>query len=109
MYGIADNSWVPCPDCRTALVELDGYDRVVGRDAVAYNDGGDDTGPYFLGFGMRMAGFVMSLVGAAVASLVGGTAISLRERKVKNLCRTLLPQYPNTLICPRCLFVVKRR
>jgi|GEM_PF-1448511 hypothetical protein len=106
MYGIADNSWSPCPDCRTPLVELDGYDRVVGNDSAVYD--GDDyaNGPFFFFSYSRL--FLMWLM-SAIAGLFGGAHITLKEQKVKRLCRTVLPQYPNSLICPRCLFVTKRR
>ncbi|MBW3624702.1 MAG: hypothetical protein KY468_14960 [Armatimonadetes bacterium] len=34
--------------------------------------------------------------------------LNYRKVKVRRLCRRILPRYPESLICPQCLHVLKR-
>ena len=91
----ARDEWLDCPQCRAATVLLANYEiSDAGYDPASHSDL-----PQFLWFGWLT--YALDYVSELFS--FGG-----RESKLARLKRETLPQFPRSLVCPRCLHVIKR-
>ena len=102
-----DNPDVICPDCRRPMVELHKMADVSGNDALGIDGGmGGFGNPYSsVGRGMILFDMFVQLIDFAFGSLIAAG----RGRKLKRLAAATLPQFPRSLICPSCFFLLRRR
>jgi len=105
MFGFApDNPDINCPDCHTLMVDMSKY-------ADALNEGvgfGADSPLYLRGAGRR-GGLNPFGFAELIGSLVDGILDIGKNSKAKRLCRDTLPDYPKSQICPKCLYVFRRK
>ena len=93
------SSEVFCPECRRPMVELAKYQRAIDGDSIL----GDAT-PAPIGPAGR-AFFLLSIFDFVLDAI----SMALHQSKAKKLCARELPQFPNSLICPKCLFLIRRK
>ena len=88
------NEWIECPKCRSVLLPLGEYE-VSSSD---FSAGATDLWEMLVWGWMPLAyNLVLGLLG------FGGKKAALAKQK-----KSLLPAFPNSLICPRCLYVLRR-
>lgn len=90
-----------CPECLYPMLKLSEYDGDCSLDAPGFNSSDARDFP----IGDHAIVFVFEIlrdVGTALRSLA-------RRRKVKKLRAETLLQWPQTLVCPHCLFLRKER
>ena len=100
MYNMpSGNHDVICPECRRVMVALAGYDR-------AQQTGGlTDNQDVFAVMGHRNP-FVLF----EAFNWVMDYFIDVRRgKKIECLCRDILPHFPRSVICPACLFLLRRK
>ena len=97
-----ENPDIPCPECQRILVELAKFRRVMHEDGSLGSDA-----PIFV-----FSGFRFALNPVAMYDWFNGAWDALflhqRNKKVERLAAEILPRYPNTLICPNCLYLWRR-
>jgi len=81
------------------MLELDGFDGVSGLDAPDHS--GRDARDYWV-WGLWIIAYDV-----LVEIWLGMRGMS-RKKRIKKLQDELLPQFPNTIICPRCLITIER-
>ncbi len=103
MYAFSMNEGdVPCLECRRVMVDLAGYDRM--QDVGQLSDGAI---PYGIGPAV-LGGAEMWILLDLVDSVFKYFEERIRRMRVRKLCKTVLPQFPLALVCPYCLFVIRR-
>jgi len=102
MFGLPTDAEVICPHCRRVMVDLASLDDAAGRDAAGNSTGSGYASP------RNAAGSVFLFFG--VIDVIMDILFSIfHRRKVKRLCQTVLPQWPKSLVCASCLFVMRRK
>ena len=91
----ASDEWKPCPQCPGVLLPLRDYEIQKSSESPGV---GADVGEFLL-FGWWA--FILNFVDDAWS--FGG-----RKKRLAALKAEVLPQFPRSLVCPRCLHVVKR-
>lgn len=89
------NEWVECPQCHSVMVSLSEYEIRSSSEFPAIE--GDLLGFLIWGWWIFVYNFVLGLIG------FGGRKAQLAKRK-----KEVLPQFPQSLVCPRCLYVLRR-
>ena len=90
-----------CPECLYPMLKLSDYDGDCSLDAPGFNSSDARDFP----FGFHELAFIFDIlrdVGSGLRNLA-------RRRKVKKLRLEILPQWPQTLVCPHCLHLRKER
>jgi len=91
----ARDEWVECPKCRAVMLPLGGYEIDKSSEFPAVEA---DAWSFFVwGWGIFVYNFLFAL-----ATYEG------RRRKLETLKRGVLPRFPNSLVCPRCLHVTTK-
>lgn len=93
-YGERDE-WMECPRCRSVMLPLREFEIQSASDFPAI----EAEWWEFL-----IWGWMAFVYNFAFGLLTYGA----RKGKIAALKRDTLPRFPNTLICPRCLSVVRR-
>lgn len=88
------NEMVPCPECRSWMLPLQEYE-VQKTDSPSI----DAEWWEFLMHGW------MAFVGNYIYDMC---TYEGRKRKLATKKETVLPQYPNSLVCPRCVQILQR-
>ncbi len=91
--------WTHCPECHYPMLELNGFEGVSSNDAAGLS--GKGAQDYWLWGLWAIAHDILEQVWNVLRS-------AWRKHKVKKLRAELLPQFPNTLICPQCLYTIKK-
>lgn len=94
-----DNDWVECPKCRYVMLELADFElqRMSEYPAI------EADGLTFILWGWAV------FVGQIVYQYVVGLAtFGARKAKLAQAKADVLPRFPGSLVCPKCLTVVKR-
>ena len=91
--------FVRCSHCSYVMRPLNGFENLT-RKEVPSVEMGDLIDYWFWEWLMAIVDVVRNLLRFG--------SYFYRKWKVKRLSKTLIPQYPNSLICPECLFVIKR-
>ena len=108
MFGISsDNPDIPCPDCRRILVEVRGFSRALGLDAGVDTSVGYESPITMYGYASR--GEEVFILFEVFNALFDGVLGFFHKLKARRLCRKLLREAPNSLICASCLFVYRRK
>jgi hypothetical protein len=81
------------------MVDLAGYDRT--QDVAGLSD----NQVYFSPRGGGEIWFLLDMIG----SLFDFVAERFRKARVRRICRDVLPQFPASLVCPVCLFLLRRK
>ena len=81
------------------MLELQKFEGVSSRDAAGF--GGKEARDYWFWGWWAVVHDLLSEVWHSIG-------LAWRKRKVRRLRAELLPQYPNTLICPQCFHIIKR-
>jgi hypothetical protein len=85
-------------------VEVAAFSRAIGLDAEV---GQELSSPFNTYGGVNRAGatfFLFDLLNSMIDSVFG----LFHKQKARKLCRQLLREAPNSLICASCLFVYRR-
>ena len=90
------DEWIECPKCRNVTVRLDDYQISEAAEGPAL--GADWIEFLIFGWVIFVANYIMELFS------FGG-----RKSKLAKLKAEILPNFPNSLVCPRCLHVIERR
>ena len=94
-----NDEWVPCPECRGgAMLDLQTYDGGSSLDTVGV---GKDPIDYWLFDWLAVLHDIYTGISESIR-------VAWKRRKVARLQKTILPRFPNSLICPRCLYVLRR-
>ena len=89
------NEWVECPKCRSVMLPLGDYDI---QTASEFPSVGAELWEFLVfGWIVFIYNFAVGLLG------FGGQKARLAKQK-----KDFLPAFPNSLICPRCFYVLKR-
>jgi hypothetical protein len=89
------NEWVECPKCRSVMLPLRDYDI---QTASEFPSVGAELWEFLVfGWIVFVYNFAVGLLG------FGGQKARLAKQK-----KDFLPAFPNSLICPRCFYVLKR-
>jgi hypothetical protein len=108
VFGISsDNPDIPCPECRRILVEVRGFSRALSLDAGVDSSVGIENPMMMYGYGRR--GEEVFFLFELFNSLLDGIFGFFHKQKARRLCRKLLREAPNSLICASCLFVYRRK
>ena len=81
------------------MLELKDFDGTSSHDAPGF-ESRDPHDYFWLGLWAIALDFV--------ADIWRWLGSSWRKKKVRKLQEEMLPQFPNTIICPRCLLTVER-
>jgi len=108
MFGVPiDNPDVMCPDCRRPMIELDKMARAARDDAEGLDLGDGYFGNMYSGAGRSI--LALELFFQMIDMLFGSIRAAFRVRKLQKLAAENLPQFPRSLICPACFFLLRRR
>lgn len=89
------HEWVECPDCHSPMTPLRDFEISSSSEFPAVEA---EMWEFLLwGWIIFVINFVVGLLG------FGG-----RKRKLSQLKRDVLPRFPHSLVCPRCLSVQRR-
>lgn len=95
-----NDEWVECPRCRYPMLPLRSYEI----EKVAEYPSIEADGVTFLLWGW------MVFVGQIVYHFLAGLfTFEARKKKLVQVKRDILPRFPNSLVCPKCLNTVTRR
>lgn len=94
-----------CPECLYPMLKLSEYDGNCSLDAPGFNSPDARDSPFGIS-GWTLVFDILREVGDDVGTAVRNLA---RRRKVKKLRAETLLQWPQTLVCPHCLFLRKER
>jgi hypothetical protein len=98
MMGISSSEPdVNCPDCRRLMIRLDNYELAIDAH------GPDAAGGGFMPVTRATVGFLML---DGLLNLLFAWRHRVKSRQV---CQRFLNDWPNSMVCPACLFVYKRR
>jgi len=108
MFGLpVDNPDVICPDCRRPMIELDKMARAANGDAVGLDAGDGYFGNMYSGAGRSI--LALELFFQMIDMLFGSIRTAFRARKLRKLAAETLPQFPRSVICPVCFFLLRRK
>ena len=89
-----DDEWVKCPQCSGWMLPLSDYEVQKSSESPA----GADIGNFLMhGLWIYLANFVDDLF-----------RYEGRKRRLAQLKRDVLPMYPQSLVCVKCLHVTRR-
>jgi hypothetical protein len=88
------------------MLRLDGFDGVSSRDAPGFASSYDNGSDSWLS--RDPTGMWLPLVFEIFGGIWKGLGTLWRKLKTKCLRAKILPEFPNTLICPQCFTVVKK-
>lgn len=89
------NEWVECPQCHSVMFPLREYELPSSSEFPAVEA---ELWEFLLwGWAVYAINFIVGLLG------YGGRKAKLAQQK-----QEVLPRFPHSLVCPRCLFVVRR-
>lgn len=89
------DEWIECPKCRNVTVPLKDFEISEASEGPTASA---DAVDFWL-FGL----WAFAINYFAEAFSFGG-----RRAKLRQLKRDVLPQFPHSLVCPRCLNVIER-
>lgn len=90
----------PCPECRYTTVMLNDFDGTWSGDAVE----GEARDPLsYFRWGMWLVLWDLLCAGFKMSGREN------RKTKVERLRKEVLPDFPDSLICPSCLHVIYKR
>ena len=89
------NEWIECPQCRSVMISLSEYEIQSASEFPSIE--GDLLGFILLGWWIFVYNFVIGFIG------FGGRKAKLAKQK-----KEVLTQFPQSLVCPRCLYVLRR-
>jgi len=97
--GIEDE-WIACPTCRYPMLPLRTYElqKVSEFPAVEAD-----------GWTFFFFGWIIFVAQIAYHFLTGLFTFEARKRKLAQAKRDILPRFPNSIVCPQCINVVKRQ
>jgi hypothetical protein len=90
-----EDEWVACPECRSWMLPLSKYE--IQKSSASPTVGAEPWEFFLWGWWAFVYNFIYDL-----ATYEG------RKRKLAQQKQEILPKFPNSLVCPRCLHVVKR-
>jgi hypothetical protein len=85
----------PCPNCRTWMLPLERYE--IQKSSESPSVEAEWWEIVVFGWSVLVYNYIYDLF-----------TYEGRKRKMAQLKRDVLPQFPGSLVCPRCLHVVKR-
>jgi len=96
----ATDEWRECRPCHYSMLRLSEYEISDASDAPSL-DG--DLSEY------QMWGWMAFLWGTVIRFVFGLFGLAYRKWKLARLKASVLPSYPGSLVCPKCLRVERRR
>ena len=100
-----DDDWVSCENCRTWMVPLAKHEV----ESVSYSLPGRDDVLHDSFWWWGWIHFVALAVFGLFVVLYEEIVTAFRRRKLAKLKAEILPQFPNSQVCPRCLKVQRRK
>ena len=101
-YGTYDDNdeWIECKKCRYPMLPLRDYEVQTVSEFPAI----EGEGLTFIFFGLTW--FVIQ---TAYKFLVGLVTFGVRKKQLAQYKVDYLPQFPNSLVCPKCQNLKKRK
>ncbi len=101
MYNLtSDNADVLCPNCRRVMVDLDDYGAAADTGILNTNVGGG-----WMSWQAEEVFWAIDIFNVLVAAVVD----VFRKARVRRMCRRERAVYPRSLICPACLYLLRRK
>ncbi|MEO7718080.1 MAG: hypothetical protein ABIY70_17910 [Capsulimonas sp.] len=91
----AEDEWIACPECRSVMYRLATYELPDSSEFPAVEM--DFWELIVWGWAMMIGKFIAGLI-----------TYKGRNAKLAQLKRNVLPRYPHSFVCPRCLTVARR-
>lgn len=89
-----NDQWVPCPKCDGYLLPLRDYEIKSSSEDHDFNDAG---GWLLWGIWSPVANFLDEWI-----------TVKARRKRLDKIKAEVLPQFPQSLVCPKCLYVAQR-